>query len=610
MVVTSLRKLYLFIALFSVALLLPVTVAHAETVTAEINGLSFSVDTENREASVTGYNKLHGSNVIIPDHIVLNAETYTVTSISGYAFYVKELSSVSIPDSVEKIGDFAFAWNNLEEVVIPESVKYIGASAFRINKLKNIIIPGSVETIRDYTFANNALTEVSLLNGLRHIGSRAFWGNNITNISLPESLVSIGSDAFQENKLTELILPTSLNTIAERAFYKNNLTTIIFPDSLEKIGHAAFAENLLSQLKLPNSLIELESHAFYRNKLLTIDLPESLKIIGIAAFADNNLTDVSIPAAVENIGNLAFVENPNLENIWFLGNAPQITPGQSNGAGSFGKPTGKTIYFPATATGYTEPLWRGYESDKYQISHTVTLVSYDEFVDVLSIADGDLIPLPTEPYRPGYKFTGWFVQHNGEFVSYNFATPVTKNLILHAGWDIEAAPEPVQETPDPVQETPDPVQETPDPVQETPDPVDPVANITEPILPIPVANVPVDSTQHNGSDTSLNKSTVPVLPIRVVEETTFSRELFASTPDSSPVEKTAKTETPMPAQPAVNRDDSTPQKSPNNSALNAENASYELGITFSWLFWAVLFIFLAFFFLYVARKKYNNRNVD
>jgi hypothetical protein len=53
-----------------------------------------------------------------------------VISIDGSAFYGKQLTSVTVPDSVSMIGDYAFYNNPLESVSIPEGVPYIGRYTF------------------------------------------------------------------------------------------------------------------------------------------------------------------------------------------------------------------------------------------------------------------------------------------------------------------------------------------------------------------------------------------------------------------------------------------------------------------------------------------------
>ena len=84
--------------------------------------------------------------VKIPEEIKDKGNIYPVIAIEYEAF--KEcinLKSITLSDSVTKIGDFAFfGCNNLESITIPDSVTDIGWRAFHwCNNLTEIRIPGT-----------------------------------------------------------------------------------------------------------------------------------------------------------------------------------------------------------------------------------------------------------------------------------------------------------------------------------------------------------------------------------------------------------------------------------------------------------------------------------
>ena len=77
-----------------------------------------------------------------------------VTTIGKDAFYMGELTSVTIPDSVISIEDVAFAYSKFTSVTIPDSVTTIGDVAFTgCSNLTSVTIGNSVTTIGDYAFS-------------------------------------------------------------------------------------------------------------------------------------------------------------------------------------------------------------------------------------------------------------------------------------------------------------------------------------------------------------------------------------------------------------------------------------------------------------------------
>lgn len=142
-------------ALFLLALL-PLTVCAADVV--EIDGVWYSLDAEQGCATVASPPARPGyvGDVVIPESVSYDGETYDVTTIAEKAFYYSTLSSVSIGDGVTSIGDFAFySCPNLVDVAIGNGVTSIGTSAFHwCNALKTIIIGSSIATIGASAFCD------------------------------------------------------------------------------------------------------------------------------------------------------------------------------------------------------------------------------------------------------------------------------------------------------------------------------------------------------------------------------------------------------------------------------------------------------------------------
>ena len=130
-------------------------------------------------------------NAVIPPVI----EGLPVTIVGNRAFFRKDLSSVTIPDTVVIIEPLAFAANNLQSVDISGCAS-IGYEAF----------------------AGNRLTSLVLSERLSSIGPRAFINNNLSSVSIPGRITNIGKDAFAGNPLSSITVGANRNLFTSQGF--------------------------------------------------------------------------------------------------------------------------------------------------------------------------------------------------------------------------------------------------------------------------------------------------------------------------------------------------------------------------------------------------------
>jgi len=170
----AVRKLSVWTAICCVLLALSLTVCNDGEDESEGDPLTYTLNDDGTAYSVTGCDKSVAKVTIPATH-----NNLPVTAIGYRALeQCKNLTSVTIPDSVTTIGVFAF-WgcSNLSSINIPASVTEINAKAFSdCLSLTSLIIPEGVTTI----------------------GSCAFeYCIYIESITIPTSVTSI-SDAFYQ----------------------------------------------------------------------------------------------------------------------------------------------------------------------------------------------------------------------------------------------------------------------------------------------------------------------------------------------------------------------------------------------------------------------------
>ncbi|MDB2462731.1 leucine-rich repeat domain-containing protein [Algibacter sp.] len=188
-----------------------------------LNNISYEINsTSPNEVTITDYNTAGGTIVNIFTSVARGCTDFSVTAISDYAFYQKNLESVDIPDSIITIGEGAFAFNNLLSVTIPDTVTIIEGGTFG---------------------QNTSMTSVVVGNSVTSIGAAAFRFSGLTSVTIPDSVTSIDDYAFDDNNIANLVIGDGLTSIGDFAFRYNNMTSVTIPENVTSIGDAAFSFN-------------------------------------------------------------------------------------------------------------------------------------------------------------------------------------------------------------------------------------------------------------------------------------------------------------------------------------------------------------------------------
>ena len=232
-----------------------------------------------------------------------------VTSIDQYSFYQKTMTSVTIPDTVKKIGESAF---------------------YECKNLKNVHIPDSVTDLEPYSFGDcYALASFNIPKGITEIPAYAFEWANITSLDIPDNITKIGEGAFGfcEN-VTSLTIPDSVTEIDAKAFQScKGLKSFEVPKNVTKLSGNAFMSSGITTLTVSpenpvydsrdncNAVIETDTDKLIIG-IYGTKIPETIRTIGSHAFeSSHELSTLEIPVGVTTIEDYAFDECGSLANL-------------------------------------------------------------------------------------------------------------------------------------------------------------------------------------------------------------------------------------------------------------------------------------------------------
>ena len=207
----------------------------------------------------------------------------------------------SVPASVAEIADSAFAYTaSLKSVKLSDKLTDIGHSAFfGCKNLTDVSIPESVLRIGDQAFKQTGyyLNEKNWNNGVLYLDNclialSAFSSGDWASPGSPEDnpYPEYGFGQIPENYTVR----EGTRVLAYAAFRHSRVKNLVLPEGLRSIPEMCFSKSIdLQKLELPNSLETICDFAFvYAESLKEISLSESLKSIGDGAFHHCSVSDI------------------------------------------------------------------------------------------------------------------------------------------------------------------------------------------------------------------------------------------------------------------------------------------------------------------------------
>ena len=300
------------------------------------------------------YSNEYTDNVVVPESVDYNGNTYPVTSIGSYAFSdCSGLTSVTIPNSVTSIGYFAFnGCSGLTSVTIPQSVTYIGDYAFQsCNGLTSVIVNccptnfGSTpfygcnkieeisfdcETVTSLFRNLSSIKKVTLSENIKTIGHSAFSGcSGLTSITIPNSTTSLGNNAFYGcSDLTTII--SEIKTPFEIGSIASTSVTLIVPAEtkaayLSTTGWSNFTNIVeVGEGGVVGSKFEIDDILYTIDENNTASLTSANKAISGAVVIPNQVEYNGKKYDVTSIGYQAFYNCSNLTSVTISNNVTSI----------------------------------------------------------------------------------------------------------------------------------------------------------------------------------------------------------------------------------------------------------------------------------------------
>ena len=296
-------------------------------------------------------NNIDLTDIVIPETVVIDGKTYTVTSIGNDAFYYRyDMTSITIPNTVTHIGKEAFGYcSGLTSITIPNSVTSMDKAVFKgCSSLESITLPYAFKQPLGYIFGESEYegaiktVQEQLLertpNTISHEWFEFYIPSTLKSVTINGG--KLANSAFYNcNGLSTIIIGYSVTTISEEAFYgcgglttvvignfeggedvygNNSLATVIIGDGVKSVGGYAFRGcNNLKTVIIGDSVTDIGDGAFNNcDRLTSVVIGESVKSIGEDAFYGcGSLKSVVIGKSVDSVGDYAFNGCDSLSSV-------------------------------------------------------------------------------------------------------------------------------------------------------------------------------------------------------------------------------------------------------------------------------------------------------
>ena len=286
---------------------------------------------------LSGY---YTGDITIAASVPYNGKDYTVTSLGDECFWKCTITSVSLPETLEKLGWESF-YNilTLSSIEIPDKVAVIEHGDFIAAGIQEITLGAGVKTIEYSAFENmNLITKMTLKAEVPPtMDATAISAANRakTDLYVPKGTVGAyeaasdwaGFKSYKEIKapiVNPMLIDGIYYTLTERVYEAEPGTLQASVASPVSSGFAN-GDEYKGEVNVPESVtydgqkyvvMALDWYAFRDQTLVTaITLPGTITKIGNSAFDNTSITKITLPESVTVLENYVFRKCSKLTEI-------------------------------------------------------------------------------------------------------------------------------------------------------------------------------------------------------------------------------------------------------------------------------------------------------
>lgn len=283
----------------------------------------------------------------IPSEVTYKKVTYKVVAVGNHTFSNCNVTSVIIPEGVNRIGWWAFEFSKLNSVILPESIKEIATGAFLDTPLTSIKLPEGLQRIGSGAFSYTKITQIKLP---KHVvtDGRAFWGcENLKVIDFGNINTIKRSDFEGCTSLKEVEFPAEVKFIEENAFKGcTNLAHVTFAGQPSNVSPTAF-EGTLYEKNLIAQREREKQERLERQREEARQAEQAARLEQNRKRFENQLNDANVNGIIYRTNR----ENPNTVWVYHINWDEAL---KTNSLSNFVIPSHITVYdkqYPVTAIG-------------------------------------------------------------------------------------------------------------------------------------------------------------------------------------------------------------------------------------------------------------------